>query len=148
MSHQTKTNKNMKTSLGIMAVALKNKIELNANKEGVFNELFKAYNRYVEDETDGGDYIFNIEDKNDLSTCVNAGMTAVQIFGIVNGNCKYFLYGQNHTTPYPLTFSEVEGIVRNNIDEVIRCILAYPYVEEYRKVYTRFVTNTILEESN
>ena len=147
MYHQTKTNKNMKTSLGIMAVALKNEIELNANVKEVFNDLFKAYNRYVEDEIDGGDYIFNIEDKNDLSTCVNAGMTAVQIFGIVNGNCKYYLYGQNHTTPYPLTFAEVEGIVRNNIDEVIRCILAYPYVEEYRKVYTRFVTNTILEES-
>lgn len=137
----------MKTSLGIMAVALKNKIELNANKEEVFSELFKAYNRYVEDETDGVDYIFNIQDKNDLSSCVNAGMTAIQIFGIVNRRCKYFLYGQNYTNPHPLTFSEVEGIVRNNIDEVIRCILAYPYVEEYRKVYTRFVTNTILEES-
>lgn len=146
MYHQTKTNKNMKASIGIMSVALKNSIELNASIKEVFNELFKAYNRYVEDETDGVDYIFNIQDKNDLSSCVNAGMTAIQIFDIVNGGCKYFLYGQNHTTPHPLTFAEVEGIVRNNIDEVIRCILAYPYVDEYRKVYTRFVTNNILEE--
>ena len=137
----------MNASVKIMAITLKNNIALNVHrKEEVFNELFKAYNRYVEDETNGGDYIFNIDDKNDLSCCVNAGLTATQIFGIVSSSCKYFLYGENYPTPRPLTFAEVEGIVRNNIDEVITCILAYPYVEEYRKVYTRFITNSILGE--
>ena len=137
----------MNTSVEIMAITLKNNIALNAHRKDVFSELFKAYNRYVEDETNGGDYIFDINNKDDLSTCVRAGMTAVQIFDIINNGCKFFLYGENYSTPRFLTFAEVEGIVRNNIDEVITCILAYPYVEEYRKVYTRFITNTILEES-
>lgn len=136
----------MKASIEIMATTLKNNIAHYVHQKDVFNEMFKAYNRYVEDETDGVDCIFNVQDKNDLSCCVNAGMTAIQIYDIVNGGCKYFLYGQNHTTPRPLTSAEIEGIIMNNLDEVIRCVLAYPYVEEYRKVYTRFVTNSIIGE--
>lgn len=136
----------MNASIEIMSITLKNNIAHYVHQKDVFNELFKAYNRYVEDETNGGDYIFNIEDKNNLSCCVNAGLTAPQIFAIVSCGCKYFFYGENYPTPRPLTSAEIEGIIMNNLDEVIRCVLAYPYVEEYRKIYTRFITNSIIGE--
>ena len=43
----------MNVSVEIMAITLKNNIAVNAHRKEVFNELFKAYNRYVEDETNG-----------------------------------------------------------------------------------------------
>ena len=43
-----------------------------------------AYNRFQEDERDGADYIFNINDVNDLKCCIDGGMSTCEISSIYN----------------------------------------------------------------
>ena len=136
----------MTNTINTLIVKVKADLINQAHKTEVFREIFDAYNRYVEDETSGADYIFDINKQDDLSCCVRGGMTAKQIADVVKSDYHYFLYGHERTSPKPLAYTEVESIIRNNIDEVLQAVIAYPFVSEYRKVYTRFVTNSIIEE--
>lgn len=136
----------MQITLNTMASLIRAKIFNEIHKTDVFTELFNAYNRYVEDETSGADYIFDINKQDDIICCVKGGMTAKDIAKVVESEFHYYLFGYDRKTPKPLAFTEVEGIIRNNLDEVLQAVITYPFVEEYRKIYTRYVTNYILGE--
>lgn len=114
--------------------------------------LLKAYNRYQEDERDGVDYIFDINNQDDLISCVNGGLTASEIIDY-NNKVKYltnmtthFLFGCNHKEMIPMCTDNIINAIVSVLDEIIDNILAYPWVDEYRAVYTHYITNKIIGE--
>lgn len=119
---------------------------LRDNDDFLLDKVLKAYNRWNEDEKDGVDYIFDIRKKEDLVACVNGGLTAKDISYLYNSNTHFFLFGCNHTTPQVLNHNDLFNILYNNLEEVIDNIIAYPYVESYREIYTMFITDNLIED--
>lgn len=127
------------------------KIMISHPKDYNLDMFLKAYNRWQEDEHNGVDYIFNINNPDDLIDCIKGGLTADEIANFVN-NAKawanetpYFLFGCNHKLQ-PLSNGHILNLIYNNLDDIVDYIIAYPWVEEYRSVYTDVVTNRLLGE--
>ena len=95
----------------------------------VLKMLLKAYNDFQESERDGVDYIFDINNTDDLKCCIDGGMT-----------------GCNHPKAEPInTWLELRMNLVAWLDELIPNVLAYPYAyESYRNIYTAYVTDVIL----
>ena len=114
--------------------------------ETALNIVLSAYNTFQETERDGVDYIFNIDNKEDLSCCIEGGMTADEIAHIVNesqGKTKYFYFGHNHSKA-ELIASETQ-LVANLVawlDDMIPNICEYVmHYESYLSFYTYFVSS-------
>ena len=126
------------------------KIEEDINYPEGRTMLLKAYNRYQEDERDGVDYIFNINNQDDLITCIQGGLTAEEIVNFHNrvkswvNPTPYFLFGCNHKEMKPMGRDNIIDAIVAVLDELIDKIMAYPWVEEYRAVYTYYITNEII----
>lgn len=116
------------------------------NDDFLLDKVLKAYNRWNEDERDGVDYIFDIHKKEDLVACVNGGLTAKDIVYLYDGSTRFFLFGCNHTTPQALSRNDLINILYDNLDKVIDNIIAYPYIESYREIYTLFITDKLIED--
>ena len=144
--------------------SIKNKImkdmsDVYSSKKGydLMISLLKAHNDYQEsgsDGRDGADYIYNITDKNDLLTCVKGGMTAKQISelydGYISSHTCYFFFSVLYDTPKPIwTLNELAAYLTERLDTLITDIVAYPYAyDSYREIYTRYVTNVILDSND
>ena len=96
------------------------------------------------------DYIFNINNQDDLITCIQGGLTAE---GIVNFHNKvrswviptpHFLFGYNHKEMTPMGSDNIVDAIVAVLDELLDNIIAYPWVEEYRAVYTHYISNKII----
>jgi hypothetical protein len=128
------------------------KIEEDINYPEGREMLLKAYNRYQEDERDGVDYIFNINNQDDLITCIQGGLTAEEIVKFHNrvkswvNPTPHFLFGCNHKEMKPMGRDNIINAIVAVLDEIIDNIIAYPWVEEYRAVYTHYITNKIIED--
>ena len=142
----------MNTFIKISKQDLLTKIEEDINYPESRAMLLKAYNRYQADERDGVDYIFNINNQDDLITCIQGGLTAE---GIVNFHNKvrswviptpHFLFGYNHKEMTPMGSDNIVDAIVAVLDELLDNIIAYPWVEEYRAVYTHYITNKIIED--
>lgn len=126
------------------------KIEEDINYPEGRAMLLKAYNRYQEDERDGVDYIFNINNQDDLITCIQGGLTAEEIVKFHNrvkswvNPTPHFLFGCNHKEMAPMGSDNIVDAIVAVLDELIDNIIAYPWVEEYRAVYTYYITNEII----
>lgn len=126
------------------------KIEEDINYPEGRAMLLKAYNRYQEDERDGVDYIFNINNQDDLITCIQGGLTAKDIVNFHNKvqswakPTPHFLFGCNHKEMTPMGSDNIVDAIVAVLDELIDNIIAYPWVEEYRAVYTYYITNEII----
>ena len=116
----------------------------------VLKMLLKAYNDFQESERDGVDYIFDIDNTDDLKCCIDGGMTAQEICGLWLGSqsrhLRYFYFGCNHPKAEPInTWLELRMNLVAWLDELIPNVLAYPYAyESYRNIYTAYVTDVIL----
>lgn len=112
--------------------------------------ILNAYNRYQEDEKDGVDYIFDLSNKEDIITCVNGGMSVKEIASLHIQNVRdysmtnFFLFGVNHKEPKLLSYSQFGQQLLSHTDEIAECVLAFPWVNEYRVFYTKFITNEIV----
>ena len=117
----------------------------------VMNMVIAAYNRFQEDERDGVDYLFNINDKDDLKCCVEGGMNACEIawlYGQSNINTTtLFYFGVNYESPQPIaTWGEVKECMIGWLEEVLPCVIAYPTIAEYEPIYTRYVTDYMIRK--
>lgn len=108
--------------------------------------VFNAYNQYQEDERNGVDYIFDINNENDLISCIKGGMTAKEIANIYNSNCRYFFFGVNYTTPNKIIEVNVEEQIKIYLDEIVTAMMCYPYIGAYKELYSYFITTKILSE--
>ena len=88
-------------------------IAFNENDAQMIQRLIDVYNTYQEEERDGVDYIFDFQNKEDLTTCIQGGLTAEELAELVikfhNDDSEYYtpnlLFGCNHVSPYLLTHS-------------------------------------------
>ena len=117
----------------------------------VLKMVLAAYNDFQESERDGVDYIFDINNTDDLKCCIDGGMTAKEIgklyLGSHNDHLPYFYFGCNHPQAEPInTLKELRMNLVAWLDELIPNVLAYPYAyQSYRDVYMAYVTDIILE---
>ena len=97
----------------------------------IFNKLFKAYNFYQEEECEGSNYIFNVNNKDDLISCIKGGLGRSELQGLLNEcsekNCDYFLFGENYPTATLIT--DLRTAIASNALELATCVVAYPNCE-------------------
>lgn len=116
----------------------------------VLKMVLAAYNDYQESERDGVDYIFDIENTNDLKCCIDGGMTAKEIGGLYLGShsqhLRYFYFGCNHPTPKPIAnWETLRQQLVSWLPDLIPNVLAYPFAyESYKQLYVRYVTDVII----
>ena len=109
--------------------------------ENLISVTLEAYNLYQKEERDGVDYIFDLNNTDDLKSCVEGGLTANEIAEMVNNvNEKYytpyFFFGVNHKSPKQLKeFKELTDQLIANVEEVVRNALAYPFIDGYKRFY-------------
>ena len=122
--------------------------EMSINHK-VFNLVFDAYNEFQESERDGVDYIFNMDNKDDLVTCIKGGLKPVHIHGMVEnikkGKTNFFFYGINHPIPEQLTFSGLKLQLTAYLDEIVDFVIAYPFDGACRELYTILITNSMID---
>lgn len=138
--------------MGISKAIERDLINLNTN-DGmkVFKMLFEAYNDYQESERDGVDYIFNIENGEDVTCCINGGMTIEEVSKLWQNSqrtkCKYFLYDYNYNGSK--AFANLEEVVCNLItwiDDVVTDVVAYPYsYDSYKELYRWYITDVVID---
>ena len=124
----------------------------SADGDSVLKMVLAAYNDYQESERDGVDYLFDLENADDLKCCIDGGMTAQEICGLYLGSqsqhLKYFYFGCNHQTPKPIAnWNSLRLTLVAWLPDLISNVLAYPFAyESYRQLYVRYVTNNIIGE--
>lgn len=124
----------------VAVIAEETKRNLPTN-ENLIAVTLDAYNCYQEEERDGVDYIFNLNNADDLKCCVEGGLTASEIAEMVNNVEKkyytpYFFFGVNHPSPKQLKgFKKLTDQLIANVDEVVRKALAYPFFDGYKEFY-------------
>lgn len=137
---------------------------INSNTEKrneLLTKLFKAKNEYENDERDGIDYIYDIKNSEDLRLLLkNDFLTAKEISVIwvaySNGAYTPYFYFEydysNMTTKANIvqikTLDDLCNILLGNIENVVKCIIAYPYAyKSYEDLYVEYVTNIILDDN-
>ena len=122
----------------------------SAEGDMVLKMVLAAYNDYQESERDSVDYIFDIENVNDLKCCIDGGMTAKVICGLYLGSqsqhLRYFYFGCNHPTPKPIAnWETLRQQLVSWLPDLIPNVLAYPFAyESYKQLYVRYVTDIIV----
>ena len=112
--------------------------------------VLNAYNTYQEEERDGVDYIFNINNPEDLKCCIEGGMTARQVAWLYDqsqvNTTPFFYFGVNHEKPKPIANWEALIInLINWLDNILPCVLAYPYsLKSYEELYKACITNYMI----
>lgn len=149
----------MKKSIESMVVKISSAIVndtrdvYSAEGDRVLKMVLAAYNDYQESERDGVDYIFDIENADDLKCCIDGGgMTAQEICDLYLGSqsqhLKYFYFGCNYPTPKPIAnWDALRLTLVAWLPDLISNVIAYPFAyESYRQLYVRYVTNNIIDE--
>lgn len=149
-------NKSVRNSLEALHETIVRSIELDLNnplKKDELQLVLAAYNRYQEDEHDGDNYIFNIDDVDDLKCCVDGGLTAKEIYDMVKLNCKYFTFGRCTTfdrctytiiANSDLFTNELRDLLLGYLEDVVWCALKYvSCYNEYAALYEHYVTESV-----
>lgn len=118
------------------------------------NMVLAAYNRFQDDERNGVDHIFNIDDKDDLQYLVNnRDLSAHDIWKLVNNMdakdyLPYFHLGENY--PEPHFIGKLNDLQNNMIawlDELLPFVLLYvTRYEEYQDIYEKYITEALENE--
>jgi hypothetical protein len=144
---EKKTLSDMTTAFGQVKECLITAIEkdFNESNEEALMIFLNAYNEWQESERDGVDYIFNINNQDDLLCVVNGGMTAKEI-GFISYYAPYgfFLFGCNY--PTPKMFDDTECLKNTLLavdNEVVEFVLTYPFLPQAQHLYEYYISNNI-----
>lgn len=118
------------------------------NDDGISIQMaIDTYNAYQENERDSVDYIFDLDNAQDLRTCICGGLTAKEISKLYNeslceGYTKFFMFGVNHTKPVIVTKYALKSVLLGMAEEIIANMILYPH--SYDSIaYGMLVTDTI-----
>ena len=81
-------------------------------------KLMELYNQYQEDEQDGVDYIFDINNAEDLKCCIDGGLTSSEIASLCNRGVRFFNFGVNYSDATPVTNGMIMQRVIDNLNEI------------------------------
>ena len=126
--------------------------DVNAGKN--LNMLLAAYNEWQEDERDGADYIFDINNDKDLKFVVERGLLSAQGIAFVVDKCETGLFQFSGNDPDAgvkgIDIEELKKILTNTSDTFIRYVLMYAprcgSNSPYAKVYEEYIV-PVLERS-
>jgi len=145
----------LKNSIINIVETLKKRIESDIRKEGMecndtLDMVLRAYNDYQRDERDGVDYLFNIKKNGDVMNCLMSGLTTKDIADLYyeseNNTTKYFFYHPyNHPTPEPIVWENLRELLIDELDTILYSVLAFPWVESYREIYTKYLSDYIVD---
>lgn len=114
--------------------------------------VLNAYNYYEENERDGVDYLFNINNTDDIKCCIKGGMTTKEIAEVYNEykdgrNTDYFFFGQNYDRAKPIkTRGELIDLLIGYLHDVLLRVVCYPYSNEaYKALYGYCVTDYMID---
>ena len=117
------------------------------NGNGTLDMVLNAYNRFQEDERGGVDYIFNINNQNDLKCMVDGGLTASEIAWALNKVqhsefTSYFHFGCNYNGLYALgTLADLKRNLISWLDEFLPYVIMYvTRCTEYQALYEHYIT--------
>lgn len=121
------------------------KKDFNENNEKAIRIFINAYNEWQENEKDGVDYIFNINNQNDLECVVKGGMTAKEIAELTKSSSNgFFFFGCNYPTPKAIGDEEtLKNVLLAYAYEVVEFVLAYPFAPNAQQLYQQYITNYI-----
>lgn len=122
-------------------------IAFNEQDATMIQRLIDVYNTYQEEERDGVDYIFDFQNKEDLTTCIQGGLTAEELAELVikfhnddsENYTPNFLFGCNHVSPYLLTYSVLKSSLSLLANEIVDCMLKDPFCYD-KDIYYKILT--------
>lgn len=119
--------------------------------DNVIQLILGAYNRYEESERDGVDYLFYINNTDDVKCCIEGGMTTKEIAQMYddfkeNRNTGYFFFGQNYDKAKPIIVrGELIDLLIGTLHDVLLRVVCYPYSSEaYKALYGYCVTDYMI----
>lgn len=137
-------NTELKALIKKIAVCIEQ--DTTANDNELLNELLAAYNTYQEQERDSVDYIFNVNNPQDIICCVKGGLSRNELQNLLNEcsekNCDLFLFGVNHPTAELMT--NVRSQIKGHALEIATFIMYNPQC--YQKLYDRYVADPMSSE--
>ena len=118
----------------------------NADEE-FFNKIRAAHECFQEDENNGAGCIFDLNNKDDFALLLKS-FTPAEMVSLYKQceekKCFFMLYGECYETP--TWVDNIRDFIANHATELATCVVAYPYCETYRPLYTKYVTDKMLEE--
>lgn len=137
---------NMKDKLNNAITLLSDGIKklASSNNEGLL-EVIEAYNNYISDETDRINYIYNLDKKSDLINIINMGATAKTISELTKSE-NNFVMVDRYENFVSMPKIEIINVIEINALCLAKFILAYPFVTEYKPIYVKYITNTLLDD--
>ena len=130
-----------------IASAIASRINADVVKGKNLTMLLNAYNEWQEDEHDGADYIFNINDENDLKFIVDRGLLSAQGIAWVVNSTETGLFKFVGNDPDAgvkgVDIAELKRTLVNTSDTFIRYIFMYAVRcgkdSAYADVYEEYV---------
>ena len=140
---------NFKNIIDVISKAIARDVKQGKN----LNMLLGAFNQWQEDERSGVDYIFDINNKEDLKYLVDNGMiTATGIAWVVQ-NCYTGLFqfnGEPDAGIQPISVETLNRYLIINADDYLPYVIMYAARcgsdSAYAKVYEEYITE-VLEKS-
>ena len=114
----------------------------------MINRLVGVYNTYQEEEREGVGYICDLQNKEDLRTCMEGGLTAEEIAELVaksfdksdkNYTTKFLCgYESNHL----LMHSALKDTIISNATEIVEHMLKHPFCYD-QDIYSKILTDHV-----
>ena len=151
----------MRTIIKNMADTIKAGIVQDMGNAGqrvkTLSMLIHAYNQFREDDFNGADYIFNLHRADDLKCCIDAGMSAGEIAELYSNwhglnYTEYFSFSENtasNSSRWPHQFpttGDICDFIRGDLDALVMRVICYPYVEAYKPLWVRYVSDYMIDE--
>ena len=138
--------KNLLNSL-VERVVNECKNDLRNGDYKILRILVGVWNGYQESERDGVDYMFNINNTDDLKTCVDGGMSAKDIHalwsGVMGDKTPYYFFGCNYPNAVQIvSMQELESHMFVCLEELVTFVITYPYYNDStKKFYTYYISS-------
>lgn len=115
----------------------------NLKRNGKNDTILKAYNTYQEQNRDGVDYLFSLENGHELAVCFEGGIKIEDVADmhshyVNDGATEYFLFGVNYDQPRQITsIEELNTTLEDCLREIIHNALLCPWA--YKDFYNEFI---------
>lgn len=142
----------LEKSINNIVESLKKRIEQDIRNESgtkTLDMVFRAYNDFQGDERNYADYLYDVENTGDIIECLRGGLTAKDIAHLYNesqiNTTKYFFFHpEKHPTPEPIVWENLVELLIHELEPVLNAVIAYPWIDSYREIYTDYITNYML----
>lgn len=135
----------IKNLIKVVAEEIRKGCSSSCDKE--FAQIYKAYETYQDEELNNADGIFDVRSAKDFKILVDLlGVEeAVTLYNFCYKQKKWYVgYGESYDAPKVI--EDIYDWVAGSATEIATCVVTYPYVGGYRELYTRYVTDAVLEE--